>query len=97
MASPTSRVRRRRKSRPRQLPLPFDAVDLVDDVAPVLKRTGRTSKKEKPLVCYFGTPWLDHFDAPIGTGKGCTYCANYRGIDAATAEERAAHERSQSR
>ena len=28
----------------------------------------------KELYCSFGTPWLDHFDPPIGTGKGCPRC-----------------------
>ena len=27
-----------------------------------------------PLVCYYGTPWLDHFEPPAGTGKGCPAC-----------------------
>ena len=31
-------------------------------------------KTEKPLVCAFGTPWLDHFAPPIGTGRGCQAC-----------------------
>ena len=26
------------------------------------------------LACAFGTPWLDHFGEPIGTGKGCRPC-----------------------
>ena len=26
------------------------------------------------LLCAFGTPWLDHFDPPIGTGRGCAAC-----------------------
>lgn len=30
---------------------------------------------EKPLVCAYGTPWLDHFPPPTGTGKGCPHCA----------------------
>jgi hypothetical protein len=30
--------------------------------------------RRKPLVCAFGTPWLDHFDPPVGTGKGCDAC-----------------------
>ena len=30
---------------------------------------------DKPLVCIFGTPWLDHFQPPIGTGRGCLACA----------------------
>lgn len=30
--------------------------------------------KTKTLTCWFGTPWLDHFPPPIGTGKGCPYC-----------------------
>ena len=28
----------------------------------------------KALVCCFGSPWLDHFSPPIGTGKGCSKC-----------------------
>lgn len=26
------------------------------------------------LACVFGTPWLDHFVQPTGTGKGCQKC-----------------------
>ena len=33
-----------------------------------------TMQQPKPLFCSFGTPWLDHFDPPIGTGKGCPRC-----------------------
>ncbi len=29
------------------------------------------------LTCAFGTPWLDHFQPPIGTGKGCNACLEY--------------------
>ena len=32
-----------------------------------------------PLVCSFGTPWLDHWGPPIGTGKGCVQCDTYEG------------------
>lgn len=32
------------------------------------------------LYCWFGTPFCDHFDPPVGTGRGCAKC------DAATAE-----------
>lgn len=32
------------------------------------------AKPEKPLTCAGGFPWLDHFEPPIGTGKGCPYC-----------------------
>jgi hypothetical protein len=40
-----------------------------------LMMTGRRRKKEpKPLVCYYHTPWLDHFAPPIGTGRGCAEC-----------------------
>lgn len=89
-----TKVRRRRKQRLRQLALPFDVVSFVENVAPVVRRA-RRSQSVKPLVCYFGTPWLDHFDPPTGTGKGCNYCANYRGIGTETADELDAHERSQ--
>jgi hypothetical protein len=34
----------------------------------------RRSKTPKPLMCHYGTAWLDHFDPPIGTGKGCPGC-----------------------
>lgn len=27
------------------------------------------------VICTFGTPWLDHFDPPIGTGNFCVRCA----------------------
>lgn len=30
---------------------------------------------EQPLTCGFGTPWLDHVDPPVGTGRGCAACA----------------------
>ena len=26
------------------------------------------------VACAFGTPWLDHFDPPIGTARGCEAC-----------------------
>jgi len=26
------------------------------------------------LACAYGTPWLDHFAPPIGTGRGCAHC-----------------------
>ena len=26
------------------------------------------------LTCAFGTPWLDHWDPPTGTGRGCAQC-----------------------
>ena len=26
------------------------------------------------LTCHFGTEWLDHFQAPVGTGRGCRWC-----------------------
>ena len=26
------------------------------------------------LTCSFGTEWLDHFQPPIGNGKGCSRC-----------------------
>lgn len=26
------------------------------------------------LACAYGSPWLDHFGPPLGTGKGCIYC-----------------------
>ena len=29
---------------------------------------------EPVLPCWFGSPWLDHFSPPIGTGKGCQKC-----------------------
>jgi len=40
---------------------------------------GGATLMEKPLTCAFGTPWLAHFDPPIGTGEGCTACAEYEG------------------
>jgi hypothetical protein len=30
---------------------------------------------ELELVCFYGTPWPDHFRPPIGTGHGCAACA----------------------
>lgn len=27
------------------------------------------------VACAFGTPWLDHFEPPVGTGRGCLWCA----------------------
>ena len=26
------------------------------------------------LACAFRTPWRDHFEPPVGTGKGCVVC-----------------------
>ena len=26
------------------------------------------------IACCFGTPWLDHFAPPIGTGRECLWC-----------------------
>jgi hypothetical protein len=50
-----------RTKRPKQLALfPTDRREHTD--------------RRKPLVCAFGTPWLDHFDPPVGTGKGCPRC-----------------------
>ena len=34
---------------------------------------------EPELTCSFGTSWLDHWDPPVGTGKGCAKCATYKG------------------
>lgn len=31
------------------------------------------------LACAFGTPWLDHIQPPIGTGKGCVACEQWDG------------------
>ena len=31
-----------------------------------------------PMPCSFGTPWLDHWQPPIGTGKGCEQCDDYQ-------------------
>jgi hypothetical protein len=39
-----------------------------------MKATAGDSVNEKPPVCAFGTPWLDHFDPPIGSGVGCAAC-----------------------
>ena len=33
----------------------------------------------RPPSCSFGTPWLDHWQPPIGTGKGCDKCDAYDG------------------
>ncbi len=33
----------------------------------------RKEPQAKP-TCGLGGPWLDHFSAPIGTGKGCDRC-----------------------
>ena len=40
--------------------------------------------KQQPLfepseTCMFGVLWLDHWDAPVGTGLGCVKCATYEG------------------
>ena len=34
---------------------------------------------EPSETCMFGTPWLDHWDPPSGTGLGCVKCATYEG------------------
>ena len=40
------------------------------------------------LACAFGTPWLDHFGAPIGNGRGCAACDAWsEETDANTDEE----------
>jgi hypothetical protein len=31
--------------------------------------------KRKRLTCSYGTPHLNHYNPPIGNGKGCTHCA----------------------
>jgi hypothetical protein len=31
-------------------------------------------KTPKPLVCFYGVPWLWHFKPPIGTGQCCAAC-----------------------
>jgi len=35
-------------------------------------RPNRTA--DGALACAYGTPWLDHFAPPIGTGRGCAHC-----------------------
>ena len=37
------------------------------------------------LICWFGSPWLDHFDPPLGTGKGCLACQAFAGDEIAAA------------
>ena len=27
------------------------------------------------LVCSFGVLWIDHFQPPVGSGRGCLMCA----------------------
>ena len=41
----------------------------------------RQRERRRPLVCAFGTPWLDHFAPPIGTGRGCVACQTPRTCD----------------
>ncbi len=38
-------------------------------------RVGPNMTSSGALACMYGTPWLDHFDPPLGTGKGCLWCA----------------------
>jgi hypothetical protein len=38
-------------------------------------RRGAREKSAPLLRCYYGSPWLDHFRPPIGTGRGCLFCA----------------------
>lgn len=49
----------------------------VEPTKPKPRAPNRTADGE--LACAFGTPWLDHANPPIGTGKGCTLCDNYQG------------------
>lgn len=50
-------------------------VALFDDApqTPALPRKPNTTA-DGELACAFGTPWLDHFDPPVGNGKGCPFC-----------------------
>lgn len=49
----------------------------MDAVKPQKPKLNTTPDGE--LACMFGTPWLDHFSPPIGTGKGCQACRDYPG------------------
>jgi hypothetical protein len=42
------------------------------------KKKTEAPEAPPPLVCAFGTPWLDHFKPPVGTGQGCPHCDGYR-------------------
>jgi hypothetical protein len=42
----------------------------------------RITDASSTLTCSFNTPWLDHFQPPIGTGRGCIFCAS-RNVGAA--------------
>lgn len=53
------------------------------DYKPAKTLTGIVSITTRPkpniasdgaLACMYGTPWLDHFQSPLGTGKGCMAC-----------------------
>jgi len=45
------------------------------------------------LACAFGTPWLDHFQPPIGNGRGCAECARHGRPAARRAPKRKARKR----
>jgi hypothetical protein len=30
--------------------------------------------QDRPVVCYYGTPWAEHFDSPMGVGARCLAC-----------------------
>lgn len=49
-----------------------DYLDRLQRLSDTEKLNNRTPDGE--LACAFGTPWLDHWDPPTGTGKGCEKC-----------------------
>jgi len=49
--------------------------------AEAIKKARERREQANSLPCLFGTPHLDHYDPPIGTGKGCKACENYQGED----------------
>ena len=38
------------------------------------KLVKRNTTPDGQVACVFGTPWLDHWDPPMGSGRGCTAC-----------------------
>ena len=37
-------------------------------------KTAPNTTADGSLACAYGTPWLDHFSRPTGTGRGCQAC-----------------------
>jgi hypothetical protein len=71
---------------------PGCANDSAPVICPPVVRPGRkpNTTVDGAIACAFGTPWLDHFTPPTGTGKGCAACDNWRGDEPAAQATRIA-------